>query len=72
MSKRTTRKGQVDIPDNMRDGLGLTAGDGVGLELNVAGEVILRKSSSTKRRRHREEELRCRAAELRSVLRGLD
>jgi len=72
MSKRTTRKGLVDIPDKMRDGSGLTAGDGVALELNVAGEVILRKSSSTKRRRHREEELRCCAAELRSLLRGLD
>jgi len=76
MSKRTTRRGQINIPDKTRDGLWLAAddggGDGVGFELTAAGEVVLRKSSSTKRLRHREEELRCRAAELRSVLRGLE
>jgi bifunctional DNA-binding transcriptional regulator/antitoxin component of YhaV-PrlF toxin-antitoxin module len=74
MSKRTTRKGQVNVPDKTRDGLWLAAedGDGVGFELNAAGEVVLRKSSPTQRPPHREEELRCRAAELRSVLRGLE
>jgi hypothetical protein len=57
----------------MREALRLTYGDGVEFELNPAGEVVLRKSSPTNAPpRHRVKQLRRRAAELRSLLRGLD
>lgn len=73
MSKRMTRKGQVTLPKKVREVLRLTAGDAVEFELNGAGEVVLRKASvAQSSSRRREGQLRRRAAELRSLLRGLD
>jgi antitoxin PrlF len=77
MSKRMTRKGQVTIPKKMREALELTVGDGVEFGLNAAGEVVVRKSAPPPRparpaHRHGDTQLNRRAAELRSLLRGLD
>jgi antitoxin PrlF len=71
--RRMTRKGQVTIPMRLRQLLGLTPGDAVELELNAAGELVLRKAPAPKPSpRRRGAQLRSRAAELRSLLRGLD
>jgi AbrB family looped-hinge helix DNA binding protein len=72
-TRKMSPEGLITIPKEMREALRLTAGDGVEFELNGAGDVVLRKSPPTKSPpRHRAEQLRRRAAELRSLLRGLD
>jgi len=72
MSTRMTRKGQVTIPRKMRQLLRLSPGDAAEFELNAAGEVVLRKALEPKLPRRRVVQLRRRAAELRSLLRGLE
>jgi AbrB family looped-hinge helix DNA binding protein len=73
MSKRMSRRGQITIPTSVREQLQLTPGDEVDFEVNAAGEVVMRKSSPTAPApRYQTEQLRRRAAELRSLLRGLD
>ena len=73
MLKRMTQKGQVIIPKKVREALRLAAGDRVEFELNAAGEVVVRKTTpASPSPRSRDTQLHRRAAELRSLLRGLD
>lgn len=41
---RLTSKGQVTIPKDVRDALGLKAGEPVAFEQNESGEFVLRKA----------------------------
>ncbi len=45
-----TTKGQVTIPKNVREALGLAPGDGVTFEVNPAGEVVVLKAGGRRRR----------------------
>jgi antitoxin PrlF len=42
MANNVTSKGQVTIPKNVRDRLGIAAGSAVAFELTDTGEVVLR------------------------------
>lgn len=59
-----TVKGQVTIPKDVRDALGLKPGEPVEFDRNSAGEVVIRKP-----RRDREAAIRRQVAHLREVSR---
>lgn len=44
MANHVTSKGQVTIPKEVRDRLGLTPGSAVAFELTEAGDVVLRRA----------------------------
>ena len=79
MPTTMTTKGQVTIPKNVRDALGLAPGDGVTFAVNSAGEVVVQKASGLQRRsRDRfaaargKAQVKWRTDELMSMLRGND
>lgn len=47
MSTTLTVKGQVTIPKQIRDALGLTPGSAVDFAVNREGQVVLHKASET-------------------------
>lgn len=47
MSTTITVKGQVTVPKQIRDSLGLTPGSGVDFTVNAQGQVVLAKAGST-------------------------
>ncbi len=48
MSTTLTVKGQVTIPKQIRDALGLTPGSAVDFAVNREGQVVLHKAAETK------------------------
>lgn len=50
MAHTVTSKGQVTIPKQVRDRLGIRAGSLVAFELTESGEVVLRPVASGRRR----------------------
>ena len=48
MSTTLTVKGQVTIPKQIRDALGLTPGSAVDFAVNRDGQVVLHKAASSK------------------------
>ena len=50
MSTTLTVKGQVTIPKQIRDALGLTPGSAVDFAVNREGQVVLHKAASSKGR----------------------
>lgn len=60
---RMSPEGQVTIPTDVREALGLRAGEPVVFERNLAGEMVIRKAS------HDDEPLARRVAEMREVSR---
>lgn len=48
MSTTLTVKGQVTIPKQIRDALGLTPGSAVNFALNREGQVVLHKAAGSK------------------------
>ncbi len=48
MSTTLTVKGQVTIPKQIRDALGLTPGSAVDFAVNRDGQVVLHKAAETK------------------------
>ena len=48
MSTTLTVKGQVTIPKQIRDALGLTPGSAVDFAVNREGQVVLQKAARTK------------------------
>lgn len=81
MSTTLTSKGQVTIPKQIRDALGLAPGSTVDFAVNRHGEVVIHKAGAgarPSRRRDRFETARGKAdipwstAELMALLRGAD
>jgi antitoxin PrlF len=73
--RRMTRKGQVTLPKKVREELRLAVGDAVEFEFSANGEFVLRKAQAPTTKlapTRRDTQLHRRAAELRSLLRGLD
>jgi AbrB family looped-hinge helix DNA binding protein len=61
MATTVTRKGQVTVPKQIRDALGINPGTQVAFEVNKDGEVVLRKARQTKVKSDRFEAARGRA-----------
>jgi AbrB family looped-hinge helix DNA binding protein len=74
MSKqsRLTVKGQVTIPKDVRDALGLKPGEPVEFVVNDRGEAVIRKPDAEATRRNREEELLRKIEEVRIRFRAQD
>jgi len=79
MSTTLTSKGQVTIPKQIRDALGLTPGSTVDFAVNREGEIILHKAGARPpRKRDRFEQVRGKADikwrtdQLMALLRGDD
>lgn len=78
MATNLTSKGQVTIPKQVREALGLKPGDGVEFAVSAGGEVIVQRATDRRkgRRRDRFEAARGKAqvkwttAELMALLRG--
>jgi antitoxin PrlF len=79
MATTVTSKGQVTIPKEVRDAMGIRAGTKVVFELNKDGDRVLRKCGPVgKRRKDRFEavlgtaDIKWRTEELMALLRGDD
>jgi len=78
MRTRITIKGQVTLPRRVREVLRLAPGDGVEFTSNERGEVVITRqmgvapAAGRGRHPHLATQVRRRAAELVSLLRGLD
>ena len=46
MPTKLNRKGQVTIPKNIRDALGMTPGCAVEIAVNVEGNIVIRKEGT--------------------------
>ena len=79
MTTTMTVKGQVTIPKRVREALRLSPGDGVDVDVNHAGEVVVHKAGSgdtAKRDRFAsargKAQVKWRTDELMALLRGAD
>lgn len=79
MATTVTRKGQVTVPKQIRDALGINPGTQVVFEVNKDGEVVLRKAGQTTHRRIKRDrfeaargraDLKYRTDDLMALLRG--
>lgn len=78
MATTVTRKGQVTVPKQIRDALGINAGTQVAFEVNKDGEVVLRKAGQTRRKVKRDRfdaargraDVKYRTDDLMALLRG--
>jgi len=51
MATTITRKGQVTVPKNIRDSMNMKPGSKVIFDVNSEGDVVLRKSGASRKRR---------------------
>lgn len=81
MATTITSKGQVTVPKQIRDALGIDPGTEVTFDINAQGEVVLKKAGgkpARKRKRDRFEaargkaDIKYRTSDLMSLLRGGD
>ena len=81
MATTITSKGQVTVPKQIRDALGIDPGTKVTFDINAQGEVVLKKAGgkpARKRKRDRFEaargkaDIKYRTSDLMSLLRGGD
>jgi AbrB family looped-hinge helix DNA binding protein len=78
MATTVTRKGQVTVPKQIRDALGINPGTQVAFEVNKDGEVVLRKARKTHRKVKRDRfeaargraDIKYRTDDLMALLRG--
>jgi len=78
MATTVTRKGQVTVPKQIRDALGINPGTQVAFEVNRDGEVVLRKAGQTHRKVKRDRfevargraDVKYRTDDLMALLRG--
>jgi antitoxin PrlF len=78
MATTVTRKGQVTVPKQIRDALGINPGTQVAFEVNKDGEVVLRKARQTHRKVKRDRfeaargraDVKYRTDDLMALLRG--
>ena len=78
MATTVTRKGQVTVPKQIRDALGINPGTQVAFEVNKDGEVVLRKARHTRREVKRDRfeaargraDIKYRTDDLMALLRG--
>ncbi|MBW8783311.1 MAG: type II toxin-antitoxin system PrlF family antitoxin [Novosphingobium sp.] len=67
-----TSKGQVTVPKDIRDALGLLPGCQVEFKLDAEGNAILRKANDEARLKAREEEFIHRVQEVRRKFKAMD
>lgn len=67
-----TSKGQVTVPKDIRDALGLEPGFDVEFEINAEGDAIIRKAHDEERLKAREADIIRRVMEVREQFRAQD
>jgi AbrB family looped-hinge helix DNA binding protein len=79
MTTMLTSKGQVTIPKQIRDALGLAAGSEVDFGVDGAGEIVIRKAGARPRRKpdrfeaaRGKADVKWRTDDLMALLRGED